>query len=84
MRWDRRAIQGLAYLHRVETITLPTTFIVGANDGVLPDANGDLQRRVADSALERVPDAGHLPNVDQPAAFDAALRRHLVRTGALS
>ena len=79
-----RAIQGLAYLDRVETITLPTTFIVGANDGVLPDANRDLQRRVADSALELVPDSGHLRNVDQPAAFDAALRRHLVRNGALS
>jgi 3-oxoadipate enol-lactonase len=79
-----RAIQGLAYLDRVEAISVPTTFIVGANDGVLPDANRELQRRVANSALELVPDAGHLPNIDQPAAFDAALRRHLQRIGALS
>lgn len=79
-----RAIQGLAYLDRVEAITLPTTFVVGANDGVLPDANRELARRVANSALELIPDAGHLPNVDQPAAFDAALRRHLQRIGVLS
>lgn len=79
-----RAIQGLAYLDRVEEIRLPTTLIVGANDGVMPEANRELQRRVAQSALELIPGAGHLPNVDQPAAFDAALRRHLQRVGAIS
>lgn len=79
-----RAIQGLAYLDRVDAIALPTTFIVGANDGALPDANRDLQRRVSASALEVIPGAGHLPNVDQPDAFDDVLRRHLQRVGAFS
>jgi 3-oxoadipate enol-lactonase len=31
------------------------------------------------AALELIPDAGHLPNVNQPQAFDAALSRHFDR-----
>ena len=79
-----RAIQGLNYLPQVERIAIPTTFVVGANDGVLPEANRALQQRVAGSILELIPNAGHLPNVDQPASFDAALLRHLQRCGAIS
>ena len=71
------AIQGLAYLNRVSDISLPTTLIVGANDGVLPQAMAEIHRRVAGSKLEVIAQAGHLPNIDQPAAFDAALLRHL-------
>ena len=74
-----RAIQGLDYLGRLAGITLPTTLIVGANDGVLPEAMADIQRRISGSVLEVIPQAGHLPNIDQPAAFDAALLRHLGR-----
>jgi 3-oxoadipate enol-lactonase len=56
---------------------LPTTLIVGANDGVLPQAMTEIQRRISGSVLEVIAHAGHLPNIDQPAAFDAALLRHL-------
>ena len=72
-----RAIQGLDYLGRVSEISLPTTLIVGANDGVLPQAMAEIQRRISGSVLEVIAQAGHLPNLDQPAAFDAALLRHL-------
>jgi len=72
-----RAIQGLDYLARVSEIALPTTLVVGANDGVLPQAMIEIQRRIAGSVLEVIAQAGHLPNIDQPAAFDAALLRHL-------
>ncbi|SCK14414.1 3-oxoadipate enol-lactonase [Variovorax sp. HW608] len=71
-----RAIQGLEYLADAAGIATPVTLIVGSNDGVLPDAMRDLQQRIAGSALETIPNAGHLPNVDQPAAFNAALLRH--------
>ena len=74
-----RAIQGLDYLAGVAGIATPTTLIVGSNDGVLPDAMRDLQQRISGSVLETIPDAGHLPNVDQPAAFDTALLRHFER-----
>ena len=70
------AIKGLNYIADVDRITTPTTFIVGANDGVLPQAMGELQPRIAGCVLELIADAGHLPNIDQPAAFNAALLRH--------
>ncbi|MEJ8852268.1 alpha/beta hydrolase [Variovorax rhizosphaerae] len=71
-----RAIQGLDYLAEVARIATPTTLIVGSNDGVLPEAMRSLQKRITGSALETIPHAGHLPNIDQPAAFNAALLRH--------
>lgn len=74
-----RAIQGLDYLERVGNIRLPTTLVVGANDGVLPAAMHALAARMPGSVLEVIADAGHLPNIDQPEAFDAALLRHLAR-----
>jgi 3-oxoadipate enol-lactonase len=74
-----RAIQGLDYRAGVAGITAPVTLIVGSNDGVLPEVMRDLQRQIAGSVLETIPDAGHLPNVDRPAAFNAALLRHFER-----
>ena len=72
-----QAILGLDYLPRVAEITTPTTMIVGANDGPLPDAMRVLQGMIGGSVLDVIPDAGHLPNIDQSAAFNAALLRHL-------
>jgi 3-oxoadipate enol-lactonase len=74
-----RAIQRLDYLPRVSQIQAPTTLIVGANDGPLPQAMADLQKLIPGSVLEVIADAGHLPNIDQPAAFEAALLRHFER-----
>jgi 3-oxoadipate enol-lactonase len=74
-----RAIQHLDYLGAVDSIPVPVSLIVGANDGVLPDAMTDLQRRIPDASLEIIAGAGHLPNIDQPIAFNAALLRHLGR-----
>jgi 3-oxoadipate enol-lactonase len=72
-----QALMGLDYLGRVGEITAPTTLIVGANDGPLPQAMQQLQGLIPGAALEVIADAGHLPNIDQPAAFNAALLRHL-------
>lgn len=76
-----RAIQGLDYLGRVKDIALPTTLIVGDRDGVLPAAMADIAQRIPGCVLESIAEAGHLPNVDQPEAFNAALLRHLARLG---
>lgn len=74
-----RAIQGLDYLDALKTITVPVTLLVGSNDGLLPAAMQDLHERIPGSVLETVLDAGHLPNIDQPALFNHALNRHLAR-----
>lgn len=71
-----RALQQLDYLPRVKQIAVPTTLIVGADDGPLPAALRDIQGVMPAAALEVIPDAGHLPNVQQPEAFNAALLRH--------
>lgn len=71
-----RAIQQLAYLDDASRIRLPVSLIVGRNDGVLPAAMADLQQRIPGSTLELIDGAGHLPNIDQPDAFNAALARH--------
>ncbi|OVZ63931.1 hypothetical protein CDO46_09835 [Pigmentiphaga sp. NML030171] len=74
-----QAIQGLDYLGDVGGIAVPTTLLVGANDGPLPDAMRHLQTLIHGAGIEVIPDAGHLPNIDQPAAFQDALLRHLDR-----
>lgn len=74
-----RAIQGLDYLSSVDSISVPVTMVVGSNDGVLPEAMRELQQRIRGSVLETIPNAGHLPNIDQPEAFNAALLRHFER-----
>ena len=71
------AILQMAYLPDVARIRTPTTLIVGANDGPLPQAMQALQHLIPGAKLDVIADAGHLPNIDQPDAFNAALLRHL-------
>ncbi|MEY3426781.1 MAG: 3-oxoadipate enol-lactonase 2, partial [Pseudomonadota bacterium] len=63
-----RAIQGLDYLEQLSQIKVPTTLIVGAKDGPLPQAMKDMQQLISGS--------GHLPNIDQSVLFNAAMMRH--------
>lgn len=77
-----RAIQQLNYLPELTCIATPTTLIVGANDGALPQAMREIQSRIDGATLDVIAGAGHLPNIDQPDAFNAALLRHLARVGA--
>jgi 3-oxoadipate enol-lactonase len=79
-----QAIQQLDYLPQVNRIAVPTTLIVGANDGPLPQAMQALQQLIAGAVLEIIPGAGHLPNIDQPTAFNAALMRHFFRNPSWS
>jgi len=60
------------------TIHVPTLVIVGSEDTVTPPAAADaLHAGIAGSALVVIPEAGHLSNLEQPAAFNAALARFL-------
>ena len=77
-----RAIQKLNYLTDVPRISTPTTLLVGSNDGLLPDALRDIQAVLPGTVLEVIADAGHLPNIDQPEAFNSALLRHFERVAS--
>ena len=79
-----QAIQTLNYLPQAAAIAVPTTLVSGANDGVFPQVLGELSKAMPKGNLEIIADAGHLPNIDQPTAFNAALMRHFFNTPAWS
>ena len=59
---------------RARAITAPTLILCGSNDQVTPPAlSAELAQLIAGSRLQLIPCAGHLPNLEQPATFNAAL-----------
>jgi 3-oxoadipate enol-lactonase len=74
-----RAIQGLAYLPDLHRIRTPATLLVGARDEPMVVAMRELQPHLPGARLEIIADAGHLPQIDQPNAFNALLLEHLQR-----
>ena len=59
-------------------ITCPTLIIVGEHDVLTPpDLSRDMQKRIGGARLDIVPEAGHLPNLEQPDAFNTALAAFL-------
>lgn len=71
-----RALQQYDYLSAVARIAVPTSFVVGANDGVLPDVMESFADQVRVGRYVVVPAAGHLPNLENPDPFNAALGAH--------
>ncbi|MEP7307221.1 MAG: alpha/beta fold hydrolase [Acidobacteriota bacterium] len=62
------------------TIHCPTLIVVGDQDAITPPAlSEDLRRGIPGSTLVVIPDAGHMSNMEQPAAFNAALASFLER-----
>lgn len=59
---------------QLSQIHCPVLIIVGADDVLTPvtDAEG-LHRQIAGSKLTIIPDAGHMPSLERPEAFNAAL-----------
>jgi 3-oxoadipate enol-lactonase len=58
------------------TITCPTLVVVGEEDGLTPPAEAEkLAAGIRGATLARIPGAGHLPNIEQPAAFNQSLTR---------
>jgi pimeloyl-ACP methyl ester carboxylesterase len=56
------------------TIACPTLVVVGEEDGLTPPGESEkMAKAVKGAKLVKVPRAGHLANVENPAAFDAAL-----------
>ena len=77
-----RAIQKLNFLPEVHDIKLPTTLIVGSRDVPLPDEMRKLQGLIPNAQLELIEGAGHLPNIDHPSEFNAAMMRHFKRVSS--
>jgi pimeloyl-ACP methyl ester carboxylesterase len=60
------------------TIHVPTLIVVGEQDTITPPALSEqMHQAITGSEYVAIPDAGHLSNLEQPEAFNAALARFL-------
>jgi pimeloyl-ACP methyl ester carboxylesterase len=58
------------------TVTCPALVVVGDEDGLTPPPEAEkLAAGIRGATLARLAGAGHLPNIEQPAAFNEALIR---------
>jgi len=68
------------WLHRID---VPVLLVWGAHDRLVPaDYAAAWQKLVPDAKLVVIPDCGHLPHVEQPQAYAAAIRGFLQGTRA--
>ncbi|MBF9033257.1 alpha/beta fold hydrolase [Rhodobacterales bacterium HKCCE2091] len=67
------ALQGYDYADVLPRIAVPVLTIVGGNDKALMPSVEKLHAGIAGARMEVIPDAGHLPNVEQPEAFNRVL-----------
>ena len=64
--------------HRLHRIKAPTLLIWGGNDGIVTPQYGEAFRSLIPGArLAVIPQAGHLPHLEQPQAFMAELGKFL-------
>jgi pimeloyl-ACP methyl ester carboxylesterase len=64
---------------RLAEIRCPTLVLVGSGDTGFLAAADELVRDIPDARLARIPEAGHQPQLENPAAWLAALGDHLAR-----
>lgn len=61
-------------------IRVPTLILVGEKDGITPVAAAEnMKAKIPGSQMFVIPNAGHLSNMDNPAAFNAHLETFLAR-----
>ncbi len=59
-------------------VDVPALIIHGAEDALIPPSEAEgMHRAIRNSQLELIPLSGHLPNLEQPAPFDATLWQFL-------
>ena len=61
----------------IATVTRPVLFLVGDKDGVNPPAMRELHAALPGSKYVELAGAGHISNLDQPAAFTRAVKDFL-------
>lgn len=74
------AVKAGPLADKLDGIKLPALFVASDQDaGLASEVMRAMQARVAGSEFVEIPSAGHLPNFEQPDAFNAALLRFLAR-----
>ncbi|HEX2181488.1 MAG TPA: alpha/beta fold hydrolase [Rubrobacteraceae bacterium] len=65
-------------LDRLPRLEAPTLVVWGERDRMFPESQGkEAVARLREGSLELMPDCGHLPHIERPEAFVAALERFL-------
>lgn len=76
------AIPTIDVTHRLGEIGVPCLALVGADDIAMPPVFSEtLVKHLPNAELVVIPDAGHLSNLEQPGAFEAALCNFYDRIG---
>lgn len=84
-----RAARGMltqrdaAVIDSLPTVAVPTMVVVGADDAPFLNAADYMAAKIPGARKVMVPDAGHAANIDQPAAFNAAVTAFLEEVEAL-
>ena len=78
-----RAIQDFDYIESLWAIKTPVLLLPGENDSGTPPAySEEIRKRVPATRLTVVPNAAHLPNVEQPGFVTAAMLEFLMELEA--
>ncbi len=65
-------------IHRLHRITVPTLVVWGENDGIVtPEYGRAYSEKIPNAQFETIAKAGHLPHLEQPKAFVAAVEKFL-------
>ena len=76
------AIPTIDVTGHLREINVPCLALVGADDIAMPVAMAEiLARNIPNAELVVIPDAGHLSNIEQPEAFNAALENFYNKVG---
>jgi 3-oxoadipate enol-lactonase len=72
-----RALQSFDFSAALAKLSPPALLTVGAGDGVLPGLMRKMAAEAPGSRFAEIAEAGHLPNIEQPEAFNDALAQFL-------
>lgn len=72
-----RALQDYEFRPGLAAMRLPVLFVAGSADGAMPKSMPLLAEAVPGARYQEIADAGHLPCIEQPEAFTAALSAFL-------
>lgn len=67
------ALKAYDYSKGLESIRKPTLLVVGDQDGDRPKTMAEDAKRIPGARFVVIPDAGHISNIENPAAFNAAV-----------
>jgi 3-oxoadipate enol-lactonase len=72
------ALARLNYGPRLDIIAVPTLLICGSEDhGAPPENTRQMNQMIKNSRFVEIENAGHISNIEQPEAFNAAVRAFL-------